>query len=189
MSTGSQVAERWEEDLDELEPEDWEFHFGGPEDRILEEIENEEDEIEMVADQTEFESEEDESEEDWDEEFEERCPKFENGGPMSMKVASNRQVEIFEWIRSSELGRPVDRQLGTFEIPSSILIKLKNGIISDVGTWLSREGFNDGLILDQYSVSVSKSETAEEKEVTFIFEKRQIIEVPFEFGDPNEPPF
>ncbi len=27
-----QLMERWEQDISELEPEDWEFHFGGGED-------------------------------------------------------------------------------------------------------------------------------------------------------------
>ena len=27
-----QMTERWEQDVSELEPEDWEFHFGGCED-------------------------------------------------------------------------------------------------------------------------------------------------------------
>jgi hypothetical protein len=32
----TQVAERWEQDVCELEQEDWEFHLGGPDERDYE---------------------------------------------------------------------------------------------------------------------------------------------------------
>jgi hypothetical protein len=31
----TQVNERWEQDISEMEPDDWEHHFGGPEDEDI----------------------------------------------------------------------------------------------------------------------------------------------------------
>ncbi len=184
-----EVVSRWEDDVDELQQEDWEDVMGGPDDRHFEQME---DMVDPGYELTEYEDDgylppkgkdrgslEDEMErfDFMDDEFDEY--------DVTMIEATKRQEEILAWLADSPLAKPLKGgSRSDFLIQEGAPVRLLDGVLVELLSWLEIEGFEDRLMVSGYVVTTAldRKGTGE----VMIFRKRPVMEAPFAFDEPSD---
>ena len=134
--------EDWSESLDDMEPGDWEDHFGGPDDK----------EFELMDKYQEYENIEVDS-------FElDRVNKpYANNIDSGQKSNQNvtREEEIINWLISSKLSINFKNNKGFF-VPKGPHVRLANGSVVDLLEWLVEEGIKGGKAISGYSIAYTE---------------------------------
>ncbi len=175
--------------MDEFLQEDWEDVMGGPDGCHFEEID---DMVDPGCELREYEDDgylplkgkdrgglEDEMEryDFMDDEFDEY--------EVTMIEATKRQAEIVAWLADSSLAKPLKGgSRSDFLIQEGAPVRLLDGVLVELLSWLEIEGFEDRLMVSGYVVT-----TALERKGTgevMIFRKRPVVEAPFAFDEPSD---
>lgn len=101
---------------------------------------------------------------------------------IEMITGDKRQEEILKWVADSPLAEPMQEGGGAdFFIRRGSPVRLKDGTIVEAVSWLDSEGFDEGLLIEGYTISTEFLDHARGE--VMIFRKREIIDAPFEFED------
>jgi hypothetical protein len=175
--SSSEDMNDWSDGFDDRDADDWEHHYE-PESWGIEYSDLPEDES----------AEEDKSKEVYEnDEYDEAhsiCEQQEMGGQENysgvlkiMRMPSERQTNIVEWLADSQLAEPLEKSETGFLVRKGQPVKLIDGSVVEASSWLIEEGINDGLLVSGYYVTVTKNSADAEPEI-LRFEKRTIIDAP-----------
>ena len=184
-----EVIARWEDDVDELQAEDWEDVMGGPDEGYAGEVVDVDYEAEQSNEDDFLETKGKDMGAPSDEELagydftEEELDEYE----IMMTNASKRQEEIVAWLADCSFAEPLKRgSRSDFLIRKGCPVRLKDGELVELLAWLAVEGFSDRLMVSGYVVT-THSERKGTGEV-MVFKKQQPVDAPFDFDESSTVP-
>ncbi len=181
-----EVVSRWEDDVDELQQEDWEDVMGGPDDRHFEQMD---DAVDPDYQPPEYEDDgylppkgnDGGTQEDKMEPYDFADDEFDEYDVMMIE-ATKRQEEIVAWLADSLLAQPLKGgSRSDFLIREGAPVRLLDGALVELLSWLELEGFEDRLMVSGYVVT-----TALDRKGTgdvMIFRKTPVVKAPFVFDE------
>jgi len=181
---GDEVVSRWENDVDELQQEDWEDVTGGPDDEHFESMDD-------LADPSY------EPPDNGGDIY--LPPKGEYMGPSDEEMkeyglmddkyeimiipATKRQEKIAAWLADSTLAEPFrSGSRSDFMVREGSPVLLQGGVSVELLSWLEREGFEDRLMVNGYTVT--KGLDRRGAGVVMVFRKKEVVKAPFKFEEP-----
>ena len=179
-----EVVSRWEDDMDELQQEDWEDVMGGPDDEHFENMDD------MVDPSYEPPDNEDDSY---------LPPKGEYMGPSDEAIkeyglmddeydimiipATKRQEKITAWLAESTLAESFKSgSRSDFMVREGNPVLLQDGVSLELLSWLAYEGFEDRLMVNGYTVTTGLDQSGAGD--VMVFRKKEIVKAPFIFDEP-----
>ena len=174
----SEDTDDWSDSFDDRDADDWEQYYE-PEHWGIEYSDTPEDESE----------EEDEAGQMYEnDQFDQLCSFYaqqeidsqENypGDLKIMRMATERQTNIVEWLAESQLAEPLEKSETGFIVRKEQPVKLLDGNVVEALSWLIDEGINDGLLVSGYYVTTTKNSVDAEPDI-LRFEKKTVIDAPF----------
>lgn len=100
---------------------------------------------------------------------------------IEMIPGDERQKEILKWLAASPLAEPIEGNGADFFVRRGSPVRLQGGLIVEAVSWLDSEGFDETLLVENYTISTQFLDHAWGE--VMIFRKREMVDAPFEFED------
>jgi len=105
--------------------------------------------------------------------------------PELMVSGTKRQEEITAWLADSPLAEPLKGgSRSDFLVREGAPIRMQDGPVVEIISWLESEGFDETLMVSGYTVSTGLDRRGTGD--MMVFRKRQVLEAPFSLEDSSD---
>ena len=105
--------------------------------------------------------------------------------PLLMISGTERQKKIVAWLRDSPLAEPIKGgSRADFLVREGSPVRMQEGPVVEMISWLESEGFDESLMVSGYTVSTGMDRRGMGE--VMVFRKRQVLEAPFSLEDSSD---
>ena len=99
-----------------------------------------------------------------------------------MISATKRQKKIVKWLADSPLAEPVKGgSRADFLVREGSPVRMQDGPMVELLSWLESEGFDENIMVSDYTVSVGPDRRGPGE--VMVFRKKQVLKAPFSLAD------
>ncbi len=105
---------------------------------------------------------------------------------LMLEKAGQRQTDIFKWLARSNLAEPIQGgSRADFFIRRGQPVRLEDGLLVEIVSWLEYEGFDESLMVEGYTIIKDLVDGADGE--CLIFRKRKVVHAPFSHREEFQP--